>query len=124
MRAIVIINHQTVKMETPHCRCKMDMSSSFSQPRNCPVTLGPYAFFLNPIGLLSPLASLTGPYPADACGLPSAPCGVGAGPTSWPGRVIFFPTLVPGSGRFQLTNLLGYSYVLRFGLWLGFALGL
>ena len=24
-------------------------------------------------------------------------------------RVIFFPTLVPGSGRFQLTNLLGYS---------------
>ena len=23
--------------------------------------------------------------------------------------VIFFPTLVPGSGRFQLTNLMGYS---------------
>ena len=36
----------------------------------------------------------------------------------------FFPTLVPGSGRFQLTNLLGYSSVLRFGLGLGFGLGL
>ena len=30
----------------------------------------------------------------------------------------FFSTLVPGSGRFQLTNLVGYSYVLQFGLWL------
>ena len=27
----------------------------------------------------------------------------------WPGSVFFFSTLVPGSGRFQLTNLLGYS---------------
>ena len=26
-----------------------------------------------------------------------------------PGSVIFFSTLVPGSGRFQLTNVLGYS---------------
>ena len=33
-------------------------------------------------------------------------------------------TLVPGSGSFQLSNLLGYSYVLRFGLGLGFGLGL
>ena len=28
--------------------------------------------------------SLAGPYPSNACRPPSAPCGVGAGPTSWP----------------------------------------
>ena len=39
------------------------------------------------------------------------------------GRVIF-STVVPCSGRFQLTNLMGYSYVLRFGLRLGFGAGL
>ena len=32
------------------------------------------------------------------------------------GRVIFFPTLVPGSGNFQLSRLAGLGY----GLWLGF----
>ena len=26
---------------------------------------------------------MAGPYPADACRPPSAPCGVGAGPTNW-----------------------------------------
>ena len=44
-----------------------------------------------------------------------------------PGGVIFFLRLfraVPRSGRFQITNLLGYSKVLRFGLGLGFGLGL
>ena len=28
---------------------------------------------------------------------------------AWPGGVIFISTLVPGSDRFQLTNLLGFS---------------
>ena len=34
--------------------------------------------------------------------------------TRIPGRVIFFPTLVPGSGNFQLSRLAGLGY------WLGF----
>ena len=38
------------------------------------------------------------------------------GRTGRPLRVIFFPTLVPGSGNFQLSRLAGLGY----GLWLGF----
>ena len=30
-----------------------------------------------------------------------------------PGRVIFFPTLVPGSGNFQLSRLAGLGYGVR-----------
>ena len=37
-----------------------------------------------------------------------------------PGRVIFFSTLVPGSGNFQLSRLAGLSYGLGLGLGLGF----
>ena len=33
------------------------------------------------------------------------------------GRVIFFPTLVPGSGNFQLSRLAGLSYELGLGFW-------
>ena len=32
-------------------------------------------------------------------------------------RVIFFPTLVPGSGNVQLSRLAGLGYGLGFGFW-------
>ena len=31
--------------------------------------------------------------------------------------------IVPGSVRFQLSNSMGYSYILWLGSWLGFGLG-
>ena len=34
-----------------------------------------------------------------------------------PGRVIFFPTLVPGSGNFQLSRLADLGYGLGLGFW-------
>ena len=40
-------------------------------------------------------ASLAGPHPVDACRSPSAPCGVGAGPTSWTA----VPTWQPPDGH-------------------------
>ena len=40
-----------------------------------------------------------------------------AAPHSRAGRVIFFPTLVPGSGNFQLSRLAGLGYGLGLGFW-------
>ena len=35
----------------------------------------------------------------------------------YPGRVIFFPTLVPGSGNFQLSRLAALGYGLGLEFW-------
>ena len=39
-----------------------------------------------------------------------------------PGRVIFFSTLVPGSGTFHLSGLGGLGYGLGLGLWVVFTI--
>ena len=49
------------------------------------VSRGDHQAFVRPSdGCADTEASLAGPYPADACRPPSAQCGVGAEPTSWP----------------------------------------
>ena len=40
----------------------------------------------------------------------------------YPGRVIFFPTLVPGSANFQLSRLAGLGYGLGLGFWVVFTI--
>ena len=48
------------------------------------VSGGGHQAFLRPAdGCADAEAPLAGPHPADACRPPSAPCGVGTGPTSW-----------------------------------------
>ena len=42
--------------------------------------------------------------------------------TPMPGRVIFFSTLVPGSGNFQLSRLVGLGYGLGLGFWVVFTI--
>ena len=59
------------------------------------VSRGHQAFVRPFDGCANGEASLAGPYPADACGQPNAPCGVGAGPTSWP----TIPTWQPPDGH-------------------------
>ena len=39
-----------------------------------------------------------------------------------PGGVIFFSTLVPGSGNFQLSRLAGLGYGLGLGFWVMFTI--
>ena len=39
-----------------------------------------------------------------------------------PGRVIFFSTLVPGSGNFQLSRLAGLGYGLGLRFWVVFTI--
>ena len=39
-----------------------------------------------------------------------------------PGRVIFFSTLVPGSGNFQLSRLASLGYALVLGFWVVFTI--
>ena len=48
------------------------------------VSRGGHQAFVRPSdGCANAEASVAGPYPADACQPPSAPCGVGAGSTNW-----------------------------------------
>ena len=68
-----------------------------------------YQAFVRPSnGCANAEAPVVGPYPADACRPPNAPCGVGAAPTSWtpgptwqpPGRQAIPPKLTsPASHR-------------------------
>ena len=43
-------------------------------------------------------------------------------PWPCPGRVKKFPTLVPGSGNFQLSRLAGLDYGLGLGFWVVFTI--
>ena len=56
---------------------------------------GHQAFVRTSDGCADAEASLAGPYPADACRPPIAPCGVGAGPMSWTA----VPTWQPPDGH-------------------------
>ena len=48
------------------------------------VSRGGHQAFVRPSdGCANAQSSVAGPYPADACRPPSAPCGFGAGPTNW-----------------------------------------
>ena len=62
------------------------------------VSRGGHQSFVRPSdGCANAEASVAGPYPADACRPPSAPCGVGAGPTIW--TVGAVPTWHPPDGH-------------------------
>ena len=45
-------------------------------------------------------------------------------PPGLPGSVIFFSTLVPGSGNFQLSRLAGLGYGLGLGFWVVVAISI
>ena len=53
---------------------------------------GHSAFIRPPDGCSKAEAPVAGPHPADACRPPSAPCGAGAGPTSWAALPAWQPT--------------------------------
>ena len=62
------------------------------------VSRGGHQSFVRPSdGCANAEASVAGPYPADACRPPIAPCGVGAGPTIW--TVGAVPTWQPPDGH-------------------------
>ena len=63
---------------------RLQLSASAPHHREVVSRGGHQALVRHSDGCADAAASLDGPCPADACRPPSAPCGAGAGPTSWP----------------------------------------
>ena len=78
---------------------RLQLSATTPHHREVVSRGGHQAFVRHSDGCANAETSVAGAYPADACRPPSAPCGVGAGPTNWTALTTWQLTIGPASRR-------------------------